>query len=37
VQVVHVRDRSATAIVVGVTYSTFARGAAARQVAKLPG
>lgn len=37
VQVVHVRERSATAIIVGVTYSTFARGAAARQVAKLPG
>jgi LysM repeat protein len=37
VQVVHLNDRSATAIVVGVTYSSFARGAAARQVAKLPG
>jgi LysM repeat protein len=37
VQVVHVRERSATAIIVGVSYSNFARGSTARQVAKLPG
>jgi LysM repeat protein len=36
-QVVHVGERTATAIVIGITYANIARGAAARQVAKLPG
>ncbi|HEX5819960.1 MAG TPA: LysM peptidoglycan-binding domain-containing protein [Gemmatimonadales bacterium] len=36
-QVVHVREHTATAIVIGITYANIARGAAARQVAKLPG
>ena len=35
-QVVHVGEHSATAIVYGVSYANIGRGAAARQVAKLP-
>jgi len=36
VQVVHVGEHSATAIITGITYANIARGAWARQVAKLP-
>jgi hypothetical protein len=36
-QVVHVREHSATAIIYGLTYANIGRGARAKQVAKLPG